>query len=257
MNTKEAKTKFGGERLDATSELFKNNIIEHLARYKQVKGDKRFVALDMGCGTGYGSYHLAKIFKKVYGVDVSDEAIQEAKKHWKKNNVQFQVGSGTKIPFRDNFFDVVATFEVFEHIKEWKQFLKELKRVTKKNGIIYISTPNKDIHSPGTKKPLNPYHFFEMTVDEFKKALQPYFIINKFYGQRTPVYNDHWIWKIVDPILFTFKAIIPFKITKSITLKVINWIKPNLEESDVVFTEDPVLIKKSRQMLAVCLNNKK
>lgn len=250
------KNTFKGERIEAKSEISKNNLIEHLARYRIVRGSKNSNVLDIGCGTGAGTNILAKNFKKVYGVDISSDAIEYSKKYWKKKNISFIVGSGTDIQFPANSFDIVAAFEVFEHIKDWKQFLSELKRVTKKNGRIYISTPNKDIHSPGRKKPINPYHFFEMTEKEFKKALGKYFVIDLFLGQRTPVYNDHWIWKIVDPFLFTFHGVLPFEFDKRLKFTVMNWIKPVLLPKDVVFSDDPSWVKKSRQMVALCINSK-
>lgn len=247
---------FKGERIEAKSEISKNNLVEHLARYRIVSGPKDSIVLDIGCGTGAGTNILAKNFNKIYGVDVSPDAIEYSKKYWKKKNISFIVGSGTNIPFPANRFDIVTAFEVFEHIKEWRKFLLELKRVTKRNGRIYISTPNKDIHSPGTKKPINPFHFFEMTEKEFKKALSKYFVIDSFLGQRTPVYNDHWIWKIVDPFLLTFHNILPYKFDKTLKFKVMNWIKPVLLPNDVIFSDDPGWVKKSRQMVAVCINSK-
>lgn len=248
--------RFKGERLDSKSKLSKNNLLEHLARYNLVKGEKVFTILDIGCGTGHGSELLARSFKRVYGIDISQEAIDYAKKNWQRENITFSVGSGTQIPFRKNTFDITVAFEVFEHIKDWNKFLSELKRVTKRNGTIYISTPNKDIYSPGTRKPINPHHFFEMTEKQFKKALGSYFQIDQFLGQRTPVYNDHWIWKIVDPLLIIFKSIIPYKINNTIKLRIINWIKPELETSDIVFLRNPVGVKRSRVMVAICINKK-
>lgn len=250
------KNRFKGERLDSKNNLSKNNLLEHLARYRLVKDYRNDKVLDIGCGTGVGSNLLAQSFKKVYGVDISADAIAYGKKYWKRKNISFLVGSGTDIPFPNNTFDVVAAFEVIEHIEHWEDFLSEVKRVTKNGGKIYLSTPNKDIYSPGTKKPINPHHFFEMTEKQFKKALAGYFTIEKFLGQRTPVYNDHWIWKIVDPFLFTFKGILPYKFNNTLKLKIINWIKPELEQNDIVFSDDPAWIKKSRQMVAICKNEK-
>lgn len=247
---------FEGERLDSKSKLSKNNLLEHLARYNLVRGEKDSNVLDIGCGAGHGSNLLSKHFKKIYGVDVSQEAISYAKRNWQRKNITFTVGSGTEIPFKENTFDITAAFEVFEHIKDWKKFLSELKRVTKRNGKIYISTPNKDIYSPGTKEPINPHHFFEMTEKQFKKALGSYFQIDEFLGQRTPIYNDHWIWRIVDPLLLILRGVLPYKFSNTLKLKIINWIKSELEPTDIVFSDDEIWVKKSRQMVAICTNEK-
>lgn len=248
--------RFEGERLDSKSNLSKNNLLEHLARYKLVIGEKDSIVLDIGCGSGHGSNVLSKRFKKIYGVDVSQEAIDYAKRNWQKKNIRFTVGSGTEIPFKENTFDVAVAFEVFEHIKDWRKFLLEIKRVTKESGKIYISTPNKNVYSPGTKKPINPHHFFEMTENQFREALSSYFQIDQLLGQRTPAYNDHWIWKIVDPLFFIFKNIIPYGMNNTIKLKIINWIKPDLDLKNIIFDSNKEWIKKSRQMLAICSNKK-
>jgi ubiquinone/menaquinone biosynthesis C-methylase UbiE len=252
----EDENRFGGERLDSKSSLAKNNLLEHLIRYKFVIGDPEQVVLDIGCGSGHGSHTLASKFKEVYAVDISEEAISYAKKYWNLPNIKFTIGDSLSIPFPEDKFDVVVAFEVFEHLTDWKKFLLEIKRVLKPTGKLYISTPNKTLYSPGTKKPINPHHIFEMTIPEFESALSEYFNVESIYGQRTPIYNDHWIWGLVNPVLFTFKSIIPYRVNNTLKLKIINWIKPELEESDIVLDDDPNWLKRSRFMVGVCLNNK-
>ena len=248
--------KFGGERLESKSNLSKNNLLEHLVRYNLLPGDMSGSVLDIGCGAGHGSNMLSKKYKKVYGVDISEEAIEYAKKNWASDNTEFVVGSAMDIPFPDNSFETVSAFEVFEHLNDWRKFLSEIKRVLMPGGVVYISTPNKTLYSPGTKKPINPHHVFEMTIPEFKSALSEFFTLEEFYGQRTPVYNDHFIWKIVNPVLFTFKSIIPYKVNNTLKLKIINWIKPELEMSDIVLKNEPEWAERSRFVVGVCRNNK-
>lgn len=248
--------RFGGERLDSKSALSKNNLLEHIIRYEHVKGDPTKTVLDIGCGSGHGSNTLARKFHTVYGVDISPEAISYAQTNWQLPNIIFQTGDSLNIPFPDNSFDVVVAFEVFEHLTDWRKFLSEIKRVLKADGLVYLSTPNKTLYSPGTKKPINPHHVFEMTIPEFKAALEEFYSIEHLYGQRTPIYNDHWIWKIVNPVLFAGKAIIPYKWNNTLKLKIINWIKPELEPSDIVLKDDPAWLERSRFMVAVCRNKK-
>src|SRR6056297_1488392 len=167
--------RFGGERLDSAHALSKNNLIEHLIRYEFIPGDKNATILDIGCGSGHGSATLAAKFRHVDAVDVSDEALVYAETNWKRDNITYTVGDGLAIPFPDDTFDVVAAFEVFEHVTDWRGFLREIVRVLKPNGKAYISTPNKTLYSPGTKKPINPHHVFEMTIPEFKSAMEEFF----------------------------------------------------------------------------------
>lgn len=254
MSIKE--NKFGGERLESKSLLSRNNLLEHLARYRLLPGDKEQIVLDIGCGAGHGSNLLSNKYKKVYGVDISAEAIEYATTNWKTDQVEFRVGSALDIPFDDNTFDVVAAFEVFEHLSDWELFLKEIKRVLKPGGFVYISTPNKTLYSPNTKKPINPHHVFEMTIPEFTAAVKKYFSLVTMYGQRTPVYNDHSIWKVINPILFAGKHIIPYTVNNTLKLKIINWIKPELESKDIVIKDDPEWVTRSRFVVAKCQNIK-
>ncbi len=251
-----SQNRFGGERLDSKSQLSKNNLLEHLARYRLVEGVPAGTVLDIGCGSGHGSFVLADKFSAVKGVDVSAEALDYARQNWNNAKIEYKQGSGTEIPFPDSSFDVVVAYEVFEHICDWKRFLSEIKRVLKPGGLVYISTPNKTLYSPGTKQPINPHHCFEMTISEFKEALGGFFAIDTFYGQRTPVYNDHWVWYLVNPILYSFRKVIPYKWNNSLKLKLINWIKPELEEKDIVFGTQESWVVRSRFMVAVCSNHK-
>lgn len=248
--------KFGGERLESASALSKNNLLEHLARYNLVESMSDGRVLDLGCGSGHGSKRLSEKFTKVTALDVSQQALDYAKDNFFATNIDYVLASGDKMPFEDNCFDTVVAFEVFEHVSNWRGLLSEIKRVAKPNSKIYISTPNKDLYSPGTSKPINPHHAFEMTESEFKAALKEFFILENFYGQRTPIYNDHWIWSIVNPILFAGKNIFSYKFNNTAKLKIINWIKPVLNENDIVFKADESFVKKSRFFLAVCKNNK-
>jgi ubiquinone/menaquinone biosynthesis C-methylase UbiE len=247
--------KFGGERLESKSSLSRNNLLEHLARYELLPGGEEIV-LDIGCGAGHGSNLLSKKYKKVYGVDISEEAIEYAKQNWKTDAVEFSVGSALAIPFPDDTFDTVAAFEVFEHLSDWEQFLREIRRVLKPGGHAYISTPNKTLYSPNTTKPINPHHVFEMTIPEFDAAVSKYFSLVTMYGQRTPIYNDHFIWNIINPILFAGKNIIPYKVNNTLKLKIINWIKPELESKDIVIRDDPKWVHASRFVIAKCRNMK-
>lgn len=248
--------RFGGERLDSKSSLAKNNKLEHLARYKMVKPNKSGVVLDVGSAEGHGSEILASKFKKVIGIDISKDAVSRAKKFNRNTNVVFKIGSATDIPLKTNSIDSVAAFEVVEHIEDWKKFLSELHRVVRPGGRIYMSTPNKAVYNPWSKNPINPHHVFEWYIPEFKNALKKYFDIVEFYGQRTPVYNDHKIWKVMDPLLYALRNVISYKTNNSIKLKIINRIKPQLEESDIVFVKNNAMIKKSRTMFAVCKNKR-
>lgn len=100
---------------------------------------KRENVLDIGCYTGHILNRLTTDFKiKGYGVDLSSEAIKQAKKYKDFYN-HFSITSGNKLPFKNGFFDGVVSLDVLEHITDKKMFLKEISRILKPKGwfIIY------------------------------------------------------------------------------------------------------------------------
>jgi len=52
-------------------------------------------------------------------------------------------GTALQLPFSDHSFDLIIIQDVIEHLNETKSFIKEVKRVLKPKGMIYLSTPNK------------------------------------------------------------------------------------------------------------------
>lgn len=112
---------------------------------------KKFVAdgdkvLDLGCGNG----RIIELFKdrkiSYTGVDNSKKLIEIARKRYEdytSENLsrQFVVGDALNLPFGDNTFDKIYSVAVFHHIpsKGFRlEFLKEAKRVLKKNGLLVI-----------------------------------------------------------------------------------------------------------------------
>ena len=107
---------------------------------------KKILDLASGCGT-FVFYGLLNGFD-VFGIDPS---------HWKyKFNEmkareysypsewinKFIIGYGENIPFEDNFFDCVSTYQTLEHVQNLNQVLKEMIRVTKSGGGIHIKCPD-------------------------------------------------------------------------------------------------------------------
>lgn len=90
--------------------------------------------IDVGCGPGtYCNYFYEKGYK-VTGVDYAKEVIKLAKKNYPK--IPFKLANGNKLPFKDNSFDIVLSIGVLQCLYNYKSFIKELKRITKKHLII-------------------------------------------------------------------------------------------------------------------------
>ena len=158
--------------------------LEHTHRYvlaSSLAKDK--VVLDIASGEGYGSNILSQSAKKVYGFDISSEAVAHARDRYQQANLEFNQGDCTAIPLPDAFVDLIVSFETIEHHDKHDEMMAEFARVLKPEGVLLISSPDRKEYSevPGYD---NPYHVKELTTDEFSTLLSQYFSSVKLYGQR-------------------------------------------------------------------------
>jgi SAM-dependent methyltransferase len=172
-----------------TTEIHKSwvdyNLPTHILRYdfasKFVESKK---TLDVACGNGYGSSYMLRYKPKiVVGVDYSRIAINEGKALFRNELLTLLVGDATDMGFSDKAFDVVVSFETLEHIRNQEKFLNEILRILRNDGVLIISTPNKDAFSAYDKFYYNRYHVRELTLSEFYSMLRGYFRKVDLYGQ--------------------------------------------------------------------------
>jgi ubiquinone/menaquinone biosynthesis C-methylase UbiE len=149
--------------------------------------------LDIACGTGFGTFKLFKNgANSVTGGDVSQDALDYCKHKYstylKENKFEFRYTDATKLDFRDNTFDAIISFETLEHIPDYKKVISEFHRVLKPDGLLILSTPNRDVSSPdGIIR--NPYHTQEFTFSELKGLLSDVFQEVKLGGQKYVRYD--------------------------------------------------------------------
>jgi 2-polyprenyl-3-methyl-5-hydroxy-6-metoxy-1,4-benzoquinol methylase len=95
--------------------------------------------LDVGCGTGMAS-EMLKRFGVVYGIDISQKSIEEARKYNRCDKCYVCIAE--ELPFEDGMFNVVVCTEVMEHLLDPSKALSEMNRVLNIGGNLIISTPN-------------------------------------------------------------------------------------------------------------------
>jgi ubiquinone/menaquinone biosynthesis C-methylase UbiE len=158
---------------------------EHWHRYHFIKDlvkGKR--VCDIACGEGYGSALLASCADSVTGVDIASDVISSANEKYKNiSNLSYLQSNALKTSFKDNSFDVIVSFETLEHLNEQDQLLDEFKRVLSDDGLLIISTPDKDVYSEIDKEH-NQFHVKELTQLEFNELISSKFQFNKTYGQQ-------------------------------------------------------------------------
>ncbi len=101
------------------------------------------ICLDAGCGSNANAtYSMLKAgAKKVYAFDLDKSIFNTAAKLLKEFDTKYElsVGSVLKIKFPDEFFDFTHCAGVLHHTTDPDKGLKELARVTKKGGLLYIN----------------------------------------------------------------------------------------------------------------------
>jgi len=95
--------------------------------------------LDIGAASG--AYVRAAIDKgwEAYGIELSPLAVTFAKDYWKVDLIQ---GTLEEAHFRNNFFDVIILIHTLEHLPHPLKTLKEINRILKRTGILYVGVPN-------------------------------------------------------------------------------------------------------------------
>lgn len=123
--------KMDGAFLD--SEIFLKKLLEDYCN-----GKKNLKILDMGCGDGKKTKYFTSGLKnvEVYGIDLLPDF-----KHKYIKYTQAEI-ENKKLPYKDNFFDIVYSNQVIEHFLDKDLFLSESYRILKKGGLCITATEN-------------------------------------------------------------------------------------------------------------------
>jgi ubiquinone/menaquinone biosynthesis C-methylase UbiE len=160
---------------------------EHLARYlfaaERAAGK---VVVDCACGDGTCARLMAPRARHVYGFDLSDEAVSDARARTDRPNLSFTAADATALPLPKDTADLYVSLETIEHLPDQDAFLREVARVLKPEGEFICSTPDRAVYSPGntlSSQPWNRFHLREYTQAEFTELLERYFERVELYGQ--------------------------------------------------------------------------
>lgn len=114
---------------------------EKFKGYLKIKG---VTVLDLGSGFGGQGIHMAlNKAEQVEGVEIDAVKIkaseQFAQKYGVSQKIRFSMSTDTHLPFEDEKFHLIVCNNVFEHLIEPQEILKECYRVLKKEGLLFIS----------------------------------------------------------------------------------------------------------------------
>ncbi|MDW7775643.1 MAG: methyltransferase domain-containing protein [Methanosarcinales archaeon] len=134
----------------------------HIIRMFDKDGGK---VLDIGCGPGVITLHLLMKECEVWGVDISEEMINEASRFvegTKFNNMaHFSVGDIKALDFPNNYFDAVICSGVLEYLDNEELAITEINRVLKQNGTAIIAVPT-------------PHRLYTFSLKLFKRIFKSF-----------------------------------------------------------------------------------
>lgn len=125
--------------------------------------------LEAGCGEGYGADLLARDAVGVLGIDYDAMTLTHVAKAYPR--VHTARANLAALPVGTSTVDVVANFQVIEHLWDQEGFLRECLRVLRPGSRLLITTPNRITFSPGQDTPLNPFHTRELAPAEMAELL--------------------------------------------------------------------------------------
>ena len=120
--------------------------VRKVTKFFKKEGIKR--VLDLGCGSGRHLVFLAKRGFDVYGIDIAREGIKIAKEWLKEERLKANLKIGDfykRLPYKDDFFDAIISIAALHHgkIEEIRKLIKEMKRILKPEGLIFVTLHKK------------------------------------------------------------------------------------------------------------------
>jgi 2-polyprenyl-6-hydroxyphenyl methylase / 3-demethylubiquinone-9 3-methyltransferase len=100
--------------------------------------------LDVGCGAGFLSNHLAREGFVVTGLDASRASLDVAARHDIARCVNYVHGDALALPFPAESFDVVCAMDFLEHVEDPASVITEIARVLKPGGVCFFHTFNRN-----------------------------------------------------------------------------------------------------------------
>ena len=105
-----------------------------------LKLESNELVLDLGCGTGFLFKHINKQAKFLVGLDLSQQALQEAKKRTKNmTNIALILADADNTPFPDHTFDKVFAITVLQNMPDPTKTISEMKRVSKPQATFAVT----------------------------------------------------------------------------------------------------------------------
>lgn len=182
-------------------------IISQTLRVQQVKqyAHPPGRLLDVGCGPGFFLACAAREGWNVYGLDISQWAVDYAQKYLSLEVQQGKITQATTL--YAHRFDVITMFHLLEHLPNPLEALRAIKQALREEGIIVVTVPNiggfeARYYGKEWRGLSIPYHLYHFTPDTIAQMLSKAgFQVLALHVQPSPLVAD-WIKKLMRMRLF-------------------------------------------------------
>lgn len=157
----------------------KNDLIDILMSKVSPLKKNGLKILNLGAGTGNDLEILNK-YGDNYLIDIDKEALDMIKKDL---YVEKTVADACAIPYENDFFDIVVSFDLFEHLENDSEAILEVYRVLKKEGSLIFTVPAFQFLFSGHDKALN--HKRRYNWQALEKLLARFKNTNLYYWNST------------------------------------------------------------------------
>jgi ubiquinone/menaquinone biosynthesis C-methylase UbiE len=129
--------------------------------------------LDVACGPGLLVCAFARVVRHATGIDLTPAMLEQARKiqqEQRLDNVSWQQGDVTSLPYSDGRFSIVSSRFVFHHLEQPVVVLKEMRRVCSSGGRVVVADmaapPEKAAALNAAEKLRDPSHVRALTEEE-------------------------------------------------------------------------------------------
>lgn len=173
---------------------------EYMKKLSKKLKEMRFKRiLDLGCGTGRHLLCLSKLGFDVHGINSSETGAKLSRKRLEEKNLKTNLKIGDiydGLPYPENFFDAIISTQVIHHstIDKIRKLVKEIERVLKPIGLIFITVPKTKKTQRGAKKyrKIVPRTFTPLDGEE--KGLPHFYFNKKLIKKEFSNFNLKNIW---------------------------------------------------------------
>lgn len=140
--------------------------------------------LDVGCGTGHGTWLLAASgAARTAAVDLDEDRVRQVADLCASfPGFQARRSDAQRLEFAEGEFQLITCFEVIEHVPRPAMLLAGIQRLLSPDGVAVISTPNRLVRLLPFQLPWNREHFREYTLSGFRGTLAKWFHAVTVYG---------------------------------------------------------------------------